>query len=189
MDMKKILFLAIVAMAVSTLFSACSTSKVPGNLQSGVVYNKQVESPEGGVILLGPINRQGLLTAPYNSWFDETYAGYKPRLSELGGVSKMLKGVQIVVFMGTWCSDSQQEVPQFYQILDAMKFPESQLRVFAVHNDPAQPKTTPGGEHKAFQIEYVPTFIFMRDGKELGRIVEYPKKSLEADMRAILSKE
>jgi hypothetical protein len=33
----------------------------------------------------------------------------------------------------------------------------------------------------------VPTFIFMKDGQELGRIVEYPLESLEKDMAKILS--
>ena len=33
----------------------------------------------------------------------------------------------------------------------------------------------------------VPTFIFYKDGEELGRIVEYPIQDLESDMLKILS--
>ncbi|NNK29609.1 MAG: thioredoxin, partial [Flavobacteriaceae bacterium] len=35
-------------------------------------------------------------------------------------------------------------------------------------------------------IEYVPTIIFLKDGKEAGRIVELPMNSLEQDMEAII---
>lgn len=187
--MKKKLLIGYLAGALmgAVVFSACS-SKIPQTIQDGSTMNKQATSYEGDPMLLGPVNREGLQTAPFKSWFEETYTTYQPRLSALGGVSKALKGVEVVVFMGTWCTDSQLEVPQFYRILDVLKFEESNLKVYAVDNHPDRNKTTPGGEHKLYNIEFVPTFIFMRDGKELGRIVEYPQKSLEADMAGFLTR-
>jgi len=38
-----------------------------------------------------------------------------------------------------------------------------------------------GREDKKFKIERIPTFIFLRNGKEIGRIIETPVKSLEED--------
>ena len=170
---------------VFALLGAC-TPKVPAVLQTGTPLNQQVTSHEGEIMLLGAINRQGLQSPPFKGWYDPTYQEYTVRLSALGGVSQALRDVEIVVFMGTWCSDSQLEVPQFYKILDALKFPESKLSMYAVDNHPDRNKTTPGGESKTYAIEYVPTFIFLRKGKEIGRIVEYPKKSMEADMADLL---
>lgn len=41
-----------------------------------------------------------------------------------------------------------------------------------------------------YKIEFVPTFIFFRDGKELGRIVEKPdKRNLEKHVLEIVGKE
>jgi hypothetical protein len=34
----------------------------------------------------------------------------------------------------------------------------------------------------AMQIKNVPTFIFYREGKEIGRIVENPSNTLESDI-------
>ena len=48
-------------------------------------------------------------------------------------------------------------------------------------------KATPEAFEEGFGIINVPTFIFYRGGQELGRIVEYPIESLEADMVKILS--
>jgi hypothetical protein len=39
-----------------------------------------------------------------------------------------------------------------------------------------------------FNIQRVPTTIVLRDGVELGRIVEYPEKSNEEDLLKILNK-
>ena len=41
-------------------------------------------------------------------------------------------------------------------------------------------------ELHGYEIEYVPTFIFYREDKEIGRIIETPILSLEEDMLAIL---
>lgn len=153
---------------------------------SAATLNQKVTSHEGEPILLGQVNRTGFQQAPFNGWFESTYADYKPRESALEGVAQALKDVRITVFMGTWCSDSQMEVPQFYRILDYLKYPEKNLTVYAVDNHPDRNKTTPGGETAANKIEFVPTFIFFRDGKEIGRITEYPQKSLEADMASIV---
>jgi hypothetical protein len=44
----------------------------------------------------------------------------------------------------------------------------------------------PDGSATDSGIEYVPTFIFSKNGKEINRIVEFPIFSLEKDMLDIL---
>jgi hypothetical protein len=39
-----------------------------------------------------------------------------------------------------------------------------------------------------YSIEKVPTFIFYKNGKEVGRIIETPHTTLENDMQLILKK-
>jgi hypothetical protein len=47
-------------------------------------------------------------------------------------------------------------------------------------------KKSPEFKNEQGDIEYVPTFIFFRNGQELGRIIESPIQSLEKDLRQII---
>ena len=87
--------------------------------------------------------------------------------------------------MGTWCEDSQREIPHFYTILDAAGFDDDNLELVTVTHE----KDTPQEYEKGLNIEYVPTLIFYRDGEELGRFVEYAQDTLENDILAIVSGE
>lgn len=44
------------------------------------------------------------------------------------------------------------------------------------------------GIEAPYNIEYVPTFIVLRNQKEIGRIVESVSKSMEADLLEILGR-
>lgn len=96
--------------------------------------------------------------------------------------------VEIICVLGTWCSDSRREVPRFWRILEQAANPNLELTLFGVgRRDDARadeilremgfdesPRTVYG-------VGPVPTFIFRRDGVELGRIVETPTATLERD--------
>jgi len=85
--------------------------------------------------------------------------------------------------MGTWCPDSRKEVPRFYKILDSLKFPESQLKLITVN----RMKKGIAQETDGLNIQRVPTFIFYKDGKEVGRIIEHPSfDRLEDDVQKIV---
>ena len=78
---------------------------------------------------------------------------------------------KMVVFFGTWCEDSQNLVPIFYRLVDKSGYSDSSITLIAVDRK----KTTLDNLHTAFHITNVPTFIVMKDGKEVSRIVEYGK--------------
>ncbi|MCB0473638.1 MAG: thioredoxin family protein, partial [Flavobacteriaceae bacterium] len=48
-------------------------------------------------------------------------------------------------------------------------------------------KKTPDNLQEGLNITNVPTFIFYKKGKEIGRFVEYPRETLEKDILAIIS--
>ena len=85
--------------------------------------------------------------------------------------------------MGTWCEDSQREIPALQKILEAADYKEEQVEMIAMTHD----KDTPQGLEEGYEIEYVPSIIFFKDGAEMNRIVEYPQETLEKDMVKILS--
>lgn len=144
-----------------------------------------VDDPEeeGSKMILGKTTCKALQSELFNEWYVESHNNHALDTNTLSKIEPLLKDVRIKVFMGTWCEDSQREVPALYKILDHINYDYKNLELFAVSRD----KDTPEGYEKGFNIEYVPTIIFIKNGNELGRIVEYTQESLEKDMYAILS--
>jgi hypothetical protein len=85
--------------------------------------------------------------------------------------------------MGTWCHDSQREVPALFKVLDQIPFNQDQLNIIGLSMN----KDTPMKLEQDFDIRRTPTFIFSRSGKEIGRYVERPRISLEQDLLKIVS--
>lgn len=141
-----------------------------------------VDEKQGVPILIGLCSREGFDMEPF-AWFSEEYNRYTPDMAILSRLTAGdLAGVTITVILGTWCSDSQREVPRFFRILDECPFDQSKIELICVNSA----KEVPGEDISVYGIERVPTFIFYRDDAEAGRIVETPVESLEKDMVAIL---
>lgn len=135
-------------------------------------------------ILIGETTLEAFSKAPFKEWFDLEYNYYNPNkelIIQLKGKIGLLK---ILIFLGTWCPDSRIDVPRFIKILDQIDFNKNNLKIIAVDRQ----KNDPNDLSKIYNIEYVPTFIFLKENIEIGRIIESPKNSLEADMLEILSK-
>ncbi|QQX76966.1 MULTISPECIES: thioredoxin family protein [Aequorivita] len=177
----------------ATLLVACNSSKeknkVDENTSKEMISENNKEKIndtvpyEDSVMLLGKANRKGFQMDAFKDWFNAGYEGYNVDSETVEKLKPLLKDVEITVFMGTWCEDSQRETPHFYKILDEANFDESKLTLITVSDE----KTTPQGFEDGKNITNVPTLIFYKNDKELGRIVEYPIESLEKDMLAILS--
>ncbi|WP_430409860.1 thioredoxin family protein [Kordia sp.] len=187
--MKRILYI-LVALA----FFACKDEKkttTPEPIQEETTATTEEatseteESAEKLPILTGIQSREAIATAPYDSWFGATYAVYSVDKETLDTVKPLTNDVKIKIFMGTWCEDSQREVPHFYKIADVLKLDEKNIELITVDEE----KETPEHLEDGFNITNVPTFIFFKDGKEINRIVEFPVTSLEKDMLHILSGE
>ena len=147
--------------------------------------NEEIESEKEGVILVGNINREGFNHSPYLEWFELNYGEYTVdvnTLEQLGPTDE----IQIKLYLGTWCSDSQFQVPQFYKILDHLGFEEEHLKVIGLDRLEDRSLVSPYGEHIGMNITHVPTWIFYREGVEIGRIVEYPEVTIEKDMLRII---
>ncbi len=149
--------------------------------------NTLVIDDKGNEKLLGKINREALTVNSFKEWFVPNHTNYFVNTKVAEIIKDDLKNYQIKAFLGTWCGDSKREIPRFFKLLDAVNFPESQLEVIAVDSTPMTYKQSPSGEEKGLNIHRVPTFIFYKDGKEVNRIVEFPKETLERDIMNIVS--
>ena len=145
---------------------------------------KRVATLDKNGNLVGIANKENFLTEPFKEdWFDFNYNEYELNEDIINSLKPLLNGVTIKAFMGTWCGDSQEQTPVFYKILDAAEFNYQNLEMICVNRK----KKAPGNPQKRLNIERVPTFIFYKEGKEIGRFVEYPRESVEADILTIVS--
>lgn len=135
--------------------------------------------------LIGFANKESFNQAPYSNWFNQKYEGYKPDEATISSLKKALKGVRIKGFMATWCGDSKRETPHIYKILEQANFNLNDFQLVTVNRS----KKTPDNLQEGLDIKRVPTFIFYKGDKEIGRYVEYARESLEKDMLKIVSGE
>ncbi len=111
--------------------------------------------------------------------FQDNYEEYQP-----GNLldPALFRGVEIYMLFGTWCHDSKREVPRLLSLLNKLDVPENQINLIGLNFM----KNDSQDRGKKFQIKKTPTFVFLRNQKEIGRIVEMPEISLEADLLKIL---
>jgi thiol-disulfide isomerase/thioredoxin len=99
---------------------------------------------------------------------------------------KALKGVttdtRIVVFFGTWCTYCKHWLPHFLKTLEVVGNPHITAEFFGVSEDQLEPKDA----LRQYGASSTPTFVVLQGGKEIGRIVENPEVSVEADLAHIL---
>ena len=189
--MKKIFLIisAVTLMACNSSKEKIKLEKNDSEISNLNSENKSMEEMnttvpyEESVMLIGKCNRKGLQMDAFKDWFNPGYKDYTIDAETLNKLKPLLNDVSILVFMGTWCEDSQRDVPHLYKIMDGVGFDESKLTLITVSEE----KTTPQGFEDGKDISHVPTIIFYKDEKEVGRIVEYPIVNLEKDMLAILS--
>jgi thiol-disulfide isomerase/thioredoxin len=167
-------FMKFTALLLLVLFFSCGTG--PGH--------DAVQMPDGNsFILVGATSFAPLREPPYSDWFDPSYESFTPDAAKIESLKPLLEDVEIVTFLGTWCEDSHREIPKFVKILEATNFPVQEIEVISMTRD----KTTPQNYEEDLDITNIPTLIFYKDGKELGRIVEFAVEDLESDMLKILS--
>jgi len=150
---------------------------------------QEITTQNGHTFLVGKISPQALKVDTYNAWYTKNYDKYQVDQKALQPHKTILHDYKILVFMGTWCGDSKREVPRFIKILEGLDFPSDHLKIVAVDRRKEHYKKSPTGEEWGLNIFKVPTFIFYKNGKEINRIVESPKASLEQDMVRIITGE
>ncbi len=170
--MRKIIVLSFV-----TLLTSCT---------SYLVNNSDIKAQkDASDNLVGIVHKKDFLEAPYRNWFVSKYESYKVSDETASKLKELLKGIKIKAFMGTWCGDSKRETPRLYKLLDKANFNYKNLEFIAVDRQ----KKTPKNLQQGYDIDYVPTFIFYKKGKEIGRFIEYAVDTTEKDIIRILSED
>lgn len=140
------------------------------NVMAQTPYTRSADPKDPSVtVLKGMITKYILINDPAFKWYAAAHDGYVPDEAVLDAFSKHSAGVHFMLFGGTWCDDTQYILPRFFNILEKSAVPDSAVTFFGVDRD----KKTIGGVSDALHITNVPTIILFKDGKEIGRTVEY----------------
>ena len=134
-------------------------------------------------VLVGGITKNDLLQPPYAAWFQQGFEEYTPSAEAMEAIKNNISEYEIKVYMGTWCPDSRREVPKLFKILELADYDLDKLTMTGLDYS----KTAPGNPQADYDIKRVPTFIFLKDGKEVNRFVEYPRETIVKDIAAIVS--
>lgn len=139
---------------------------------------------DGKKILKGIITRDVLASDTAFRWFTANQKPFPPEKDAAVKFGKQKDSIQLVVFLGTWCEDSHVIIPKLFPFLDASGFTDDRLTLIGVDRN----KKTISHLTDAFNVVNVPTVIVMKDGRELGRIVEYGKYGMvENELAEIVS--
>lgn len=152
------------------------------NLLAQKKYAISEDVKNGSVVFKGPVTFNDLDTEPSFTWLKTGVEEYKPDNRKLKYLRSHLKEYSIIIFLGTWCSDSHDMIPKLLKILKQVDYPLSGVEMYGVERD----KATRNEENKRYQITLLPTIILMKDDKEVGRITETVKRSVEADLVKII---
>lgn len=144
-----------------------------GFCQTTLLHNYEISTDKenGSKVLKGFLNRADIENDTSFKWFKENMKLGQTDDAAVASFQKNASKFQMIVFAGTWCDDSQNLLPVFYRLVDKSGYPDSSITLIGVDRK----KTTLYNLHNVFHVVNTPTFIVMKDGKEIGRVVEYGK--------------
>nr|BAL56790.1 peptidyl-prolyl cis-trans isomerase, cyclophilin-type domain protein [uncultured prokaryote] len=119
--------------------------------------------------------------------FRQNRESYQPQEQWLSFLRKATSKYTVVVAMGTWCSDSREQVPRLLKIHEVLgqQSPFSQITLLGVDRGK---KVVPHTLFPFGLVERVPTIVVTFGGAEVGRVVETPlAPTLEEDLVRILA--
>ena len=168
--MKKILFFAFV------LFLAqAASAQAPEVTKDG----------SGNKVIRGFMTRGDLANDSAFAWYAQNQKGYVPQAAALQALKASKDSINIIAFGGTWCGDTKNILPKFFALTDAAGFSPDRITLLGVDHS----KKTIQHLSEAFGITNVPTIIVLKNGREIGRVVEYGKSGMfDKDLGEILSK-
>ena len=128
---------------------------------------------------LGEIKIEQLLTN-YPS-FQKQYQAFEVNHAEKEELAKISANINVKVFFGSWCHDSQREVPRLAKLVEGN--PNFSIKYYGLDFN----KRDPDGLAESHGVKYTPTIIFYVDNQEIGKIIEKPDTSLYQEIRSIVS--
>lgn len=104
---------------------------------------------------------------------------YEPYRQAVEALKAQGQPAEVVAVFSAACGRCRAQVPKLMKVMAEARNPNLKARYLAV---PGVIDSTIA----AYHVRYLPTFVVLRGGKEIGRITERPRTSIEEDLVAIL---
>jgi thiol-disulfide isomerase/thioredoxin len=170
------------------LSSACAAKSTPAAAPvpaaAPATATAAATRPPAPAPLLGHVTRDEVRA--YRPWQPLFVEPYQPDPGALAAIKANASDVTVLLIVATWCPDSKREVPRFFAIMDGAGIRESQLTMVGVDRT----KKDAEGLTDKWGITRVPTFVFLRNGQEVGRVVEKTPAgaTLEGEIARVLAR-
>ena len=151
-------------------------------LLSPFILNAQTSDEEYPT---GKVDRDIFFSRTNRDIFEPEYEKYVPNADAIKYLRSKKGKFKIRMVMGFWCDDSKVYVPRVIKALDEAKWDtddDDQLKIYGVDKN----KQAGFDGFKLLNIVKVPTIIVYYNEREIGRIEETPKVSVEEDLVAIM---
>lgn len=142
-----------------------------------------VESEKASIVLGRKNWKEWRAETDWDSYAAEGYKLNKGRVSAIARLAKAKKAA-FLVFAGSWCKDSEAQVPIVMKLLGAAQVPARGIEVYGVDANLKEPS----GMAQKHEVTNTPTLIILSGQTELGRIVVRPASTWEDEIRDILSR-
>lgn len=169
-----------------SLFLFIMLASVLGALaQPGIKLYESFPDSAETKILVGFISKQQITEDTVFAWYKQNLKYARPNKEYVEIIKPKAYDFSLILFTGTWCHDSQQIIPKYFALLEAAEFPDHKMTIVACDRQ----KNGPANIQRPLNVANVPTLIVMKDGKEVGRIMEYGASGLvDKELAEIIAK-
>lgn len=163
-------------------FIAAVMLLIATNGMAQITYDTSRDANNGSLIYKGAINFELLYTEGEFEWMRSGAEKYEPKAKFINILKQELPHYKLLIFMGTWCGDSKDRIPELFKVLQQANYPLNKVDMYGMDRN----KSTGMDKEKNYNITRVPTIIVLDGDKEVGRITESLQKSMEADLARIV---
>ena len=155
-------------------------------ITSAQVQYEVSKDPQNGLkTLKGILSIDLLKNDSAFAWMRNDISWYKPNVAAVTNLKEVKDTVQLLVFVGTWCEDSQIVFPQLLKLCTEAGFDFKRITIIGVDRK----KTTLGSLCEALGVTKAPTILVMKAGKEIGRVEEFGTSGMyDKDLSEVLLK-
>jgi hypothetical protein len=133
------------------------------------------DEKNGEPLILGYCPASAMNDSVFDGTWSTEYNNYQPDFETLDSLEGKLEDVTIKIVFRSTCSDSREQLPRLFKILNELNYDVNTITLIGVNRE----KQGLSNETEGLEIEFVPTIIFYKHGSEIGRIIETPVESLE----------
>lgn len=116
--------------------------------------------------------------------FEPAFRAYHPDLKLIGKLKKYTDSLEVQVIGGNWCSDTRRELPRLCKVLYYAGLSTDKMGYYKVDKEK---KPLNNDFAKTYTFSFIPTIVVYYKGKEMGKIVEVTRYSMEQDLLNLLA--